>query len=146
MRTTKIALQKSSVIIWTDWTRTDNDEQRLKGGSMFQLGSALLDGCVLAVLAREDAYGYSLTQDIKQVIPVSESTLYPVLRRLQKDNMLTTYDQPHSGRNRRYYRITENGHKHLQDIQTSWTTFKGGVDLLLDDTAKLQNNQEGEGT
>jgi len=98
---------------------------------MFQLGSALLDGCVLAVLARKDAYGYSLTQDIKQVIPVSESTLYPVLRRLQKENMLTTYDQPHSGRNRRYYRITDDGHRHLRNIHTSWGTFKQGVDTLL---------------
>jgi len=101
---------------------------------MFQLGSALLDGCVLAVLAREDAYGYSLTQDIKQVIPVSESTLYPVLRRLQKDQMVTTYDQPHSGRNRRYYRITDEGHRHLRNIQTSWGTFKDGVDSLLNFT------------
>jgi PadR family transcriptional regulator PadR len=99
---------------------------------MFQLGSSLLDGCVLAVLAREDAYGYSLTQDIKKVIPVSESTLYPVLRRLQKDQMLTTYDQPHSGRNRRYYRITDGGLKQLRDIQTAWGTFKSGVDSLLE--------------
>jgi len=108
---------------------------------MFQLGSALLDGCVLAVLAREDAYGYSLTQDIKQVIPVSESTLYPVLRRLQKEDMLTTYDQPHSGRNRRYYRITDNGLRHLRNIQVSWGTFKQGVDTLLalstEDTAAM---------
>jgi len=101
---------------------------------MFQLGSALLDGCVLAVLAREDAYGYSLTQDIKQVIPVSESTLYPVLRRLQKDHMVTTYDQPHGGRNRRYYRITDEGHRHLRNIQTSWGTFKDSVDSLLNFT------------
>ena len=116
---------------------------------MFQLGSALLDGCVLAVLAREDAYGYSLTQDIKQVIPVSESTLYPVLRRLQKDQMLTTYDQPHSGRNRRYYRITDNGHRHLHDIQDAWGTFKGGVDVLLDfnpeEMTALLNPQIAEG-
>ena len=98
---------------------------------MFQLGSGLLDGCVLAVLAREDAYGYSLTQDIKQLIPVSESTLYPVLRRLQSEHLLTTYDQSHSGRNRRYYRITDSGHSRLRDTQTAWTSFKTGVDSLL---------------
>jgi len=98
---------------------------------MFQLGSALLDGCVLAVLAREDAYGYSLTQGIKQVIPVSESTLYPVLRRLQNERLLGTYDQPHSGRNRRYYRITEDGMKRLHDTQNAWATFKTSVDSLL---------------
>ena len=51
----------------------------------FTIGSTLLDACVLAVLAREDAYGYRLTQQIRQVVEISESTLYPVLRRLQKD-------------------------------------------------------------
>ena len=104
---------------------------------MFQLGSALLDGCVLAVLAREDAYGYSLTQGIKQVIPVSESTLYPVLRRLQNEHLLTTYDQPHSGRNRRYYRITDAGRLRLNDTKTAWTTFKVSVDSLLLDSGGL---------
>ena len=60
----------------------------------FQIGSALLDACVLAVLDKEDTYGYMLTQNVKDIIDISESTLYPVLRRLQKDNALTTYDQP----------------------------------------------------
>ena len=69
----------------------------------FQLGAALLDACVLAVLSRGDAYGYVLTQQVRQVIEVSETALYPVLRRLQKDGCLDTYDQPHQGRNRRYY-------------------------------------------
>ena len=64
----------------------------------FQLGSALLDACVLATLNREDTYGYVLTQSVKAVVEISESTLYPVLRRLQKEGWLTTYDQPYSGR------------------------------------------------
>ena len=68
----------------------------------FQLGSALLDACVLASVMREDTYGYKLTQEVKQIMNVSESTLYPVLRRLQKDGYLTTYDRPYQGRNRRY--------------------------------------------
>lgn len=51
---------------------------------VFQLGSALLDACVLAVLDSQDAYGYVLTQSVKQVMDISESTLYPVLRRLQR--------------------------------------------------------------
>ena len=51
----------------------------------FQLGSVLLDACVLAVVMKEDTYGYKLTQEVKQIMDVSESTLYPVLRRLQKD-------------------------------------------------------------
>ena len=73
---------------------------------VYQIGSALLDACVLSVLASGDAYGYQLTQQIRSVIEVSESTLYPVLRRLQKDGALETYDEPFQGRNRRYYRLT----------------------------------------
>jgi PadR family transcriptional regulator PadR len=98
---------------------------------MFQLGSALLDGCVLAVLSRGDAYGYSLTQEIKRVINVSESTLYPVLRRLQKEDCLSTYDQPQNGRNRRYYRITKAGAARLGATVASWETFKTSIDTLL---------------
>ena len=58
---------------------------------VFQLGSALLDACVLAVLSDEDAYGYVLTQTVQEIIEVSESSLYPVLRRLQKDNMFNPF-------------------------------------------------------
>ena len=72
----------------------------------FQIGSVLLDACVLAILAKEDTYGYRLTQQIKETLGVSESTLYPVLRRLQKEELLETYDVAVMGRNRRYYRLT----------------------------------------
>ena len=58
----------------------------------FQMGSALLDACVLSVLAREDTYGYRLTQQVRSVVEVSESTLYPVLRRLQKDDAVEPYE------------------------------------------------------
>ena len=75
----------------------------------FQIGSVLLDACVLAILAKEDTYGYRLTQQIKETLGVSESTLYPVLRRLQKEELLETYDVAVMGRNRRYYRLTDEG-------------------------------------
>ncbi|HWQ58545.1 MAG TPA: PadR family transcriptional regulator [Clostridia bacterium] len=97
----------------------------------FQLGSALLDACVLAVLDREDAYGYVLTQSVKQVVEISESTLYPVLRRLQKDEMLSTYDQPYSGRLRRYYAITANGRKKLDEYRGEWRAYKNNVETIL---------------
>ena len=77
----------------------------------FTTGAALLDAIVLAVVAREEqgTYGYRITQEVKQVLDISESTLYPVLRRLQKDGLLTTYDAPCNGRNRRYYQATGAG-------------------------------------
>lgn len=97
----------------------------------FQIGTTLLDACVLAILSREDAYGYILTQNVKEVINVSESTLYPVLRRLQKDNCLTAYDLPYSGRNRRYYQITDSGKEKLDVYVREWDDYKHKVDRIL---------------
>ena len=98
---------------------------------VFQLGSALLDACVLAVLSKEDTYGYVLTQTIQEIMDVSESSLYPVLRRLQKDNCLSTYDQPYQGRNRRYYSITEEGKAKLGEYINEWLSYKQKVDQIL---------------
>ena len=62
---------------------------------------------------------------------ISESTLYPVLRRLQKENYLATYDQPYQGRNRRYYRITEEGIAKLKFYKDEWEVYKSNIDVLL---------------
>ena len=97
----------------------------------FTPSGALLDGCVLAVLSREDAYGYKLTQSLQAVAPISESTLYPVLRRLQRDRYLETYDSPHAGRNRRYYRITDDGKQKLSHTIEEWESHKQMIDTLL---------------
>jgi PadR family transcriptional regulator PadR len=69
----------------------------------------LLDACVLSVLRQGDTYGYKLTQEISALIEVSESALYPVLRRLESQGSLETYSMEYSGRLRRYYRITSEG-------------------------------------
>ncbi|MGL5752096.1 MAG: PadR family transcriptional regulator [Paraclostridium sp.] len=65
----------------------------------FQLGSSLIDAYVLAILNKEDTYGYILTQQVKEVVDISESTLYPVRKRLKKSECLTTYDKAFQGRN-----------------------------------------------
>jgi len=96
-----------------------------------QAAGALLDGCVLSLLAREDAYGYNLTQQMKSTLGVSESTLYPVMRRLQTEGCLTVYDVPHNGRNRRYYRITELGLEKFRGFEAEWADFKRRVDVIL---------------
>lgn len=97
----------------------------------FQVGTALLDACVLAILSQEDAYGYLLTQNVKRVINVSESTLYPVLRRLQKEDCLTAYDKSFNGRNRRYYQITDSGKDRLSEYICDWEEYKKRVDIIL---------------
>ncbi|MBQ7943948.1 MAG: PadR family transcriptional regulator [Lachnospiraceae bacterium] len=104
---------------------------------IFNTGSTLLDAIVLAVVAKdaEGTYGYKITQDVRQVIELSESTLYPVLRRLQKDECLVTYDKECAGRNRRYYQITDRGNAQLQLYKSEWisystkitSVFEGGI-------------------
>lgn len=98
---------------------------------VFQLGSSLLDACVLATLHKEDTYGYCLTQEVKRVMDISESTLYPVLRRLMKEGYLETYDQQHMGRNRRYYRLTEAGKEKYREYVKEWDEFSDKVSDIL---------------
>ena len=97
----------------------------------FTAGSALLDAVVLSVVSLEGTYGYKITQDVRQLMDVSESTLYPVLRRLQKDGFLETYDMEFQGRNRRYYKITSNGMILLDKYRSEWLSYKSNVDKIL---------------
>ena len=97
----------------------------------FQLGAALLDACVLAILMDRDTYGYVLTQQVRGVMDVSESTLYPVLRRLQKEGCLKTYDQSFQGRNRRYYKVTEKGKFKFKEYFDEWNDYKSKIDRVL---------------
>lgn len=97
----------------------------------FPINSTLLDALVLAVVSKEDTYGYKITQDIRNAIDISESTLYPVLRRLQKDNCLETYDREYMGRNRRYYRISSKGRAQLGLYKEEWLIHKNKIDGIL---------------
>ena len=100
---------------------------------VFNTGAALLDAIVLAVVSvdEEGTYGYRITQYVRQVIEVSESTLYPVLRRLQKDDCLEVYDMEFGGRNRRYYKITEKGLVQLNLYKTEWTGYSEKITSLF---------------
>ena len=97
----------------------------------FPIASKLLDACVLSVISKEDTYGYDLTQKLGNTIELSESTLYPVLRRLLKDNLLETYDVAYDGRNRRYYKITTKGNELLQEYILAWQDHKNKIESLL---------------
>lgn len=97
----------------------------------FNTGAALMDALVLSIVAQEPTYGYKITQEVRAVMVVSDSTLYPVLRRLQKDGCLDTYDQEFAGRNRRYYRLTEAGRQRLADYRREWRDYRRSIDRLL---------------
>ncbi len=97
----------------------------------FTSSTALLDAIVLSVVSKGGTYGYKITQDIREIMDVSESTLYPVLRRLQKDNFLETYDMEFQGRNRRYYKITDKGLETLEQHRSNWNSYKSKIDKLI---------------
>ncbi|MFP3155245.1 PadR family transcriptional regulator [Lachnospiraceae bacterium ZAX-1] len=100
---------------------------------VFNTGAALLDAIVLAVVCKEEegTYGYKITQDVRQAIEVSESTLYPVLRRLQKDECLEVYDMECGGRNRRYYKLTERGAAQLNLYKTEWGKYSSKISRMF---------------
>ena len=100
---------------------------------VFSINAALMDAVVLSVVSQgeEGTYGYKITQDVRDVVAVSESTLYPVLRRLQKDGFLEVYDREYAGRNRRYYRLTPSGRQQLALYQREWQDYKQRIDHVL---------------
>ena len=85
-----------------------------------QLKRGLLDVCVLAAIKSEDSYGYKIIKDMKPYIELSESTLYTILKRLEIANMLTVRTAEHSGRLRKYYHITDEGLKRIEDFKDEW--------------------------
>jgi len=105
-----------------------------------QIPTLLLDGTVLSLLNKKDMYGYALTKTVQTQLPISESTMYPVLRRLKKHELLENYDEPYEGRMRRYYRITENGRQELQKITADWQQFRNSMDNLLGE-GELENDE-----
>ena len=100
---------------------------------VFNTGSTLLDAIVLSVVSKEPqgTYGYKITQEVRAILEVSESTLYPVLRRLQKEECFETYEQAIDGRNRRYYKITEKGRVQLNMYQMEWSKYAQKVSEIL---------------
>lgn len=85
-----------------------------------QLKRGLLDVCVLAAIKDEDSYGYQIIKDMKPYVEISESTLYPILRRLETGEMLTVRSAEHNGRLRKYYHITGQGLQRIEDFKTEW--------------------------
>ena len=81
-----------------------------------QMKRGFLEVCVLASINRQDSYGYQIVKDVPAILYLTESTLYPLLKRLEAAGLLTTYSVEHSGRLRKYYRITEAGVRHIDEF------------------------------
>lgn len=85
-----------------------------------QLKKGLLDVCVLAALKERDSYGYQIIKDVSPIVEISESTLYPILKRLEAGGFVTTYSMEHNSRLRKYYRLTDQGRQRIRDFLVEW--------------------------
>lgn len=96
-----------------------------------QIKKGLLDVCVLSVISRSDSYGYRIVRDVSDCIEISESTLYPILKRLESSGCLSTYSVEHSGRLRKYYHITSLGRRRISDFHEEWKDLVRIHDFIL---------------
>ena len=95
-----------------------------------QLKRGMVEVCILTLLTRGDSYGYQLIKDIEPILSLSESTLYPVLRRLEAGGCLTVYTVEHNSRLRKYYAITDGGRKRIADFLKEWADVKKVYDFI----------------
>lgn len=98
-----------------------------------QFKKGILDLCVLSILEKKEIYGYGLKMEMAELMEVNENTLYPLLRRLEKDGYVkTSTHQSEQGRMRKYYCITEEGKEHLVKQRAEWSTFKKAAERLIE--------------
>jgi len=99
-----------------------------------QFKKGVLELCVLSILNRKDCYGYELVSDISKSITISEGTIYPLLRRLTKEELFTTYlKESQEGPPRKYYSLTDKGELVLSDLTKQWYSFVHGVNKLIEE-------------
>ncbi|MFD1739582.1 PadR family transcriptional regulator [Bacillus salitolerans] len=104
-----------------------------------QFKKGALELCVLALLNKQDRYGYELVQKISDQIDISEGTMYPLLRRLKKDEYLTTYLQESTeGPPRKYYQLTDKGRDYLHILSDEWKLFSDGVNQIIKEGVYLE--------
>ncbi|MGL4952528.1 MAG: PadR family transcriptional regulator [Culicoidibacterales bacterium] len=97
-----------------------------------QFKKGVLDICVMALIAKRDMYGYEIVSALIEYIDVTESTIYPILRRLTKEGYFTTYIQEsNEGPARKYYQLTPSGESHYRTVAKEWQIFTRAVQELL---------------
>ncbi|MBO1361174.1 PadR family transcriptional regulator [Acetobacter sacchari] len=100
--------------------------------NLTQFKKGVLELCVLAVLARADSYGYDIASQLADAIGMGEGTVYPLMRRMQKEALVSTYfvESP-SGPPRKYYALTDLGRRSLEAQRGAWESFSSAVSHVL---------------
>lgn len=103
-----------------------------------QMKRGMVEVSILTLLSRGDSYGYQLIKDIAPIMELSESTLYPVLRRLEAAESLTVYSVEHNGRLRKYYAITDGGRKKIAEFLDEWADVNKVYDFIVEVNGREQ--------
>lgn len=98
----------------------------------YPVSALLIEFLILSIVEKQDSYGYEISQTIKLVASIKESTLYPILKKLEKSGYLTTYSQEFQGRKRKYYSITEEGKEQLVILREEWQSYKDTIDGIIE--------------
>ena len=106
----------------------------------FPTSSTLIEFLILAILEREDSYGYEISQTIKLIANIKESTLYPLLKKLEKNRYLTTYSQEYQGRKRKYYSLTPEGRKQSNTLKREWKLYTATVNGIIEGSIRHDKN------
>ncbi|ACB89347.1 hypothetical protein SPCG_0095 [Streptococcus pneumoniae CGSP14] len=106
----------------------------------FPTSSALIEFLILAVLEQGDSYGYEISQTIKLIANIKESTLYPILKKLEGNSFLTTYSRECQGRMRKYYSLTNGGIEQLLTLKDEWTLYTDTINGIIEGSIRHDKN------
>lgn len=98
----------------------------------YPVSALLIEFLILSVVESQDSYGYEISQTVKIVADIKESTLYPILKKFEKNGYLTTYSQEFQGRKRKYYSITDSGKEQLVYLNKEWISYRDTIDGIIE--------------
>lgn len=98
----------------------------------YPVSALLIEFLILSIVDTQDSYGYEISQTVKIVADIKESTLYPILKKLEKGGYVTTYSQEFQGRKRKYYSITDDGKKQLEFLHQEWSSYRDTIDGIIE--------------
>ncbi len=108
---------------------------------IFSLTPPLLELLILSIVDQEDSYGYQISQRIRPVSGLKDSALYPVLKRLSENRCIEAYDRQYQGRNRKYYRMTEQGRGYYQMLAREWQAYQEQIARIIEGGGNPEHEQ-----
>ncbi|MGQ7330774.1 PadR family transcriptional regulator [Streptococcus suis] len=106
----------------------------------FPVPAVLTEFLIMAILESNDSYGYEICQTIKLISNIKESALYPILKRLEQQDLLTTYSQEFQGRMRKYYSLTQLGHEELVQLKEDWDIYTTTINSIIEGSVRHDKN------